>query len=79
MHCPVGLGYSISEGYFMGLRSMLGLSLSEEDRALKALVDSSYSSVRVVGRGTVRIDPREVRQSEEFKAAQAKARAIVKP
>lgn len=61
----------------MGLRSMLGLNPSEEDKALKALVDNSYSSVRVVGRGTVKIDPIEVYQSQEFQAARAKAKAIV--
>jgi hypothetical protein len=45
---------------------------------LKQLVDNSYDSVRVVGRGTVKIDPQEVGNSEAFKAARKKAKKIVR-
>ena len=41
------------------------------------LVDNSYRSVRVVGRGTIKIDPQEVRRSPEFQAALRQAGAIV--
>jgi len=61
----------------MALLRMLGLSPSEQDEKLKRLVENSYASVRVVGRGTVKIDPEEVRQSDEFKRALKNARAIV--
>lgn len=54
----------------------LGFAPSEQDKKLRALVENSYTSLRVVGRGTVRIDPDEVRQSEEFKRALALAREI---
>lgn len=61
----------------MGILQKLGLAPSKQDKELQELVASSYSSVRVVGRGTISIDPEEVRQSEEFKKALAQAKAIV--
>lgn len=61
----------------MGFLKALGLAPSENDRKLKELVSRSYASVKVVGRGTVTIDPREVRESEEFKQARRQAREIV--
>lgn len=61
----------------MGLLRALGLARSEEDKRLKALVSQSYSSVRVVGRGTVKIDPCEVSDTSEFKQAREQARLIV--
>lgn len=57
--------------------SRLGLAPSVEDLKLKNLVENSYSSVQVVGRGTVQIDPNEVRHSEEFQRALRQAKAIV--
>lgn len=62
---------------YMALLRMLGLSPSEQDKKLKQLVENSYASVRVVGRGTVKIDPEEVRKTDEFKQARNNARAIV--
>lgn len=50
---------------------------SEQDQKLKQLVDGSYTSVRVVGRGTVKIDPEEVRKTPEFKEARKRAKEIV--
>lgn len=50
---------------------------SDEDQKLRALIKNSYSNVQVVGRGTVLVDPTEVRNSEEFKKAQGLAKAIV--
>ncbi len=61
----------------MVLLKLLGLAPSQRDLELKALVDNSYRSVRVVGRGTIKIDPQEVRRSPEFQAALRQARAIV--
>lgn len=61
----------------MGFFRFLGLAPSKNDERLKELVSKSYRSVRVVGRGTIRIDPKEVGQSEEFKRARQQARAIV--
>lgn len=62
----------------MSLFVKLGLAPSERDKKLKRLVDNSYPSIRVVGRGTVKIDPDEVRGTPEFKTARAKAKLIVK-
>ena len=61
----------------MGILKALGLAPSERDKKLTELVTRSYTSVRVVGRGTVNIAPREVRLSDEFKEARALAKAIV--
>ncbi len=61
----------------MSLLRLLGLSPSEEDKKLKKLVENSYSSIRVVGRGTVKIDPNEVRNTKEFQDAREEAKAIV--
>lgn len=61
----------------MGILKVLGLAPSNRDKELKELVAQSYASVRVVGRGTINIDPQEVRQSDEFKRAMAQAKAIV--
>jgi hypothetical protein len=62
----------------MKLLKLFGLSPSEQDQKLKQLVDNSYDSVRVVGRGTVKIDPEEVGNTREFKAARRKAKKIVR-
>ncbi|HRB97380.1 MAG TPA: hypothetical protein PKY67_06680 [Nitrosomonas sp.] len=61
----------------MSFLSMLGLAPNEEDKRLKKLVQDSYKEVKVVGRGTIRIDPKEVSSSDEFKNAQNKARTLV--
>ena len=56
---------------------VFGLGPSKGDKRIKNLVNNSYSSVQVVGRGTVKIDVKEVRNSTEFKRASAQAKAIV--
>lgn len=61
----------------MSIFKVLGLAPSERDNKLKELVSRSYASVRIVGRGTVNIDPQEVRRSDEFKKARELARSIV--
>jgi len=58
-------------------KKMLGLAPNKDDKRLKELVNKSYKSVKVVGRGTIRIDPKEVRETEEFKKARKQAKAIV--
>ena len=55
----------------------LGLAPSHQDEKLKELIANTYSSVRIVGRGTVKIDPEEVSKSEEFRRAREQAREIV--
>lgn len=62
----------------MSFLSKLGLAPDKEDKRLKELVKSSYKKVKVVGRGTIRIDPTEVSSSQEFKDAQEKARILVR-
>lgn len=56
----------------------LGLAPSDSDIKLRDLVNKSYKSVRVVGRGTVVIDPAEVAATPEFKKARAQAGDIVR-
>ena len=56
---------------------ILGLAPTEQDKKLIALVNQGYSSTRVVGRGTVKIDPHEVNQCEYVKQARRDAKAIV--
>lgn len=55
----------------------IGLAPNERDRRLSKLVSNSYQSATVVGRGTLRIDPQEVRDSQEFRHAQEQARSVV--
>ena len=62
----------------MSLLTWLGFAPSEQDQKLKQLVDNTYDSVRVVGRGTVKIDPKEVSSTEAFKQARKRARDIVR-
>lgn len=54
-----------------------GWAPSERVKKRRELVENSYSSVKVVGRGTINIDPSEVTKTPEFRAARAKAKAIV--
>lgn len=61
----------------MSILEKLGLKPTKEDKKIKDLVDNSYNSLRVVGRGTIRIDPKEVRNTKEFKEALKKAKDIV--
>lgn len=53
--------------------------LGSDERVLKRrrLVGDSYNSVKVIGRGTINIDPNEVTGTQEFREARAKAKAIV--
>lgn len=55
----------------------LGFAPTEQDKKMIALVNQSYSSTRVVGRGTVKIDPSEVSQCEHVKRARLYAKEIV--
>ena len=61
----------------MSFLQKIGLAPSDDDKKLKSLVESSYKSVRVIGRGTIKIDPAEIRSSSEFKSAREKAKRIV--
>lgn len=62
----------------MSFFAKLGFAPSERDKELKRLVENSYPSVRVVGRGTVKINPDDVRKTVAFRNARDKAKAVVK-
>lgn len=59
------------------LLRLLGLAPTQRDREIAQLVKNSYKSVRVVGRGTIKIDAKEVFDSPEFQRALQRAQAIV--
>ena len=61
----------------MNLLVFPGLAPSKNDKKIQKLVTNSYKNVRVVGRGTVKIDAAEVRKSSEFQAACKHARGLV--
>lgn len=47
------------------------------EKVTSMIRNSAYKTLRVVGRGTVRIDPWEVAQTEKFQHAKKLAREIV--
>ncbi len=49
----------------------------EEQRILEAIEKSGFTTMRVVGRGTLTVDPREITNSAEFKRYTEKARLLV--
>lgn len=55
----------------------LGLAPTPQDEKLVKIVENSYHSLRLVGRGPVRIDPEEVYNSAEFQKALKDAKEIV--
>lgn len=55
----------------------LGLAPSKRDMEMRELFKNSYDGVEVVGRGTLKVDPDEVRRSPQFQEARRKAKAIV--
>lgn len=57
---------------------LLGLKLSEKQQQMKALVNNSYNTVRVVGRGTVKIDAAEVIKSQGYIDACKKVEQLFK-
>ena len=59
------------------LLRLLGLAPTQRDREIAQLVKNSFKSVRVVGRGTIKIDAKEVFDSPEFQLALQRAQAIV--
>lgn len=61
------------------LFKVLGHSNNSEGRekGLRQIISESYDSARVIGRGTVKIDPSEVRRTAEFRKARIAAKAIV--
>lgn len=50
---------------------------SKEEADFLALLDKSFKSLRVVGRGTVTVDVSEVQASEEFKKNLKRAKSLV--
>lgn len=60
-----------------GLLSRLTSFLrSREDEELMQLVNNSWRTLRVVGRGTLTVDPKEVYNSPEFKNALKRMEAL---
>lgn len=53
--------------------SLLSMFYSEEDKKLhRMLKDHPNPDMHVVGDGTVRLDPKKIRESDEYKAFSAK-------
>lgn len=52
--------------------------ISERARIEEAIRNSNYSTLRVVGRGTLTVDPKEVSDTTEFKKYAEKAKRIVR-
>ena len=63
--------------YLKNIFSFLKLT-EEEQKIKKILKNNSYKTLKVSGIGSVKVDPREVYESEEFQNALVKARKIVK-
>lgn len=51
---------------------------SKEDIKLINLIKNSYKTLRVVGRGTIVVDPSEVSNTKEFKEALIKASELIR-
>lgn len=51
---------------------------NKEDMELINLIKNSYNTLRVVGRGTIIIDPTEVSNTKEFKEALTKASELIR-
>jgi len=57
---------------------MLGLNLEKDkETMLSTIVNSGYTSTKVVGRGTLVVDSSEVTETEEYKMYVKKARKII--
>lgn len=67
LHSLMNDGINYMRNKMMDILRILGLRISERDKELKDFLNSSYCSVRVVGRGPVETDTKEVRQAHEFK------------
>ncbi len=49
---------------------------SKEDEEIIQLVSNSWRTLRVVGRGTLTVDPEEIRNSQEYKDGLKRMEAI---
>ncbi|EIU0497351.1 hypothetical protein L3008_004694, partial [Escherichia coli] len=54
-----------------------GFAPDESEMKMIEEIRNSYKSLEVVGRGTVRIDPKEVRQDPAFIAFVEKAKGLI--
>jgi hypothetical protein len=60
------------------IKKILGVYVSpDERRVLDAIDKSGLKSMKVVGRGTLTVDPKEVASSEKFKAYAEQAKSVV--
>lgn len=62
---------------FNRLAQYFGFAPSENEIEMVNKIRNSYKSIEVVGRGTVRIDPAEVRRDPVFIENAQKARSLV--
>lgn len=58
------------------LSRLTSILRSKEDEEITQLVNNSWRTLRVVGRGTLRVDPEEVRNSPEFKDAMKRLESL---
>lgn len=66
------MGFAMSK-----LLKWFGPSLTVQDKELANKLNKSYSSLRVVGRGTVMVDAQEVRDNISSQGLYEKAKKIV--
>ncbi|MCL6381632.1 MULTISPECIES: hypothetical protein [Pectobacterium] len=59
------------------IAKFFGFAPDESEMQMIEEIRNSYKSLEVVGRGTVRIDPKEVRQDPAFIAFVEKAKMLV--
>ena len=60
------------------IKDIFGFGLSDEDKkVLSAISESGLTTMRVVGRGTLIVDAKEVTNTRKFKEYSKKARRIV--
>ena len=65
------------KGLYQHVRDQRAAERDRRKRVAAMISRNAYKTLRVVGRGTIKIDPREVAASEEFKQARKLAREIV--
>ena len=65
------------KSFWILILQKLGLYPTDEDRKISDMVSNSWKSLKVSRRGTITIDPAEVRASPEFQNDLKRAKEIV--
>lgn len=60
------------------IRKILGLELNKDEIELMNALKDSYKSLRVVGRGTIKVDEEEIKEDKIFQEFYQKAEELVK-